>query len=620
MFTFTPHHESPRLSSLGMKCGSFNQAESHANRSMVWGLPPFKVFLIYFGVFLLSFLGYLNSALGILFFFLLVGVYTYLTTRKLEWGMYLIFAELFVGSFGYLFSFQGISLRIAFFVVFWGIFLFRFLQGRKPFPFPLSPFPFPSFAIFFLWLLFSFIRGVVLNGFSQAFLDFNGYLFLTLFIPFSFLPAMEQWSKRAMKHSFMILKGAVGFLFFLSIGIEFLFSRFGFVGVLYGFIRDLRIGEITMLYQNMVRVFVQSDVYAVVGVILAIAMILFSSSSSSPTLIGDPNKNKKTKRSFGFFFSFPDSCLRRNDGREVWDLRRNEIWARYGFLFLCFTTLLISGSRSFWLGTAVALLGLIFFVIRYCVVFRLPVPLREARPGSCVIFFKRLFAIAATAAFSVLCIMLLTGVGFGGQKDVFHNRLSMGEAAASSRSAQAGPLWHAIVQAPFAGHGFGKTVAYVSKDPRAIAATGGSGEVTTSAFELGWMDVALKTGLVGTLLYVSFIFLLMRSLWSKIRNSTAPDSALARAKGGREFEIRNTSQIQNPKSQTDEELGVGQFENLSRFIVHCSLFFSLLALGVFHFFTPYLNHPLGIGIILLALVALNEKNRYSEESTKVHRT
>jgi O-antigen ligase len=135
------------------------------------------------------------------------------------------------------------------------------------------------------------------------------------------------------------------------------------------------------------------------------------------------------------------------------------------------------------------------------------------------------------------------------------------ESAIGSRWALLPELWSSILDAPLLGSGFGKTVTYYSSDPRVLL-NNPTGEYTTYAFEWGWLDIWLKLGLLGL---ISYLWLIVMQI----------------IKIGR---FR------------------GEFKPLSRL----SLLAILATLTTVHIFTPYINHPLGIGMILLAIVFISE--------------
>jgi len=127
------------------------------------------------------------------------------------------------------------------------------------------------------------------------------------------------------------------------------------------------------------------------------------------------------------------------------------------------------------------------------------------------------------------------------------------DAAGSSRINQLNPLIQAISHNALLGSGFGTEVTYVSTDPR-IQKTHPGGWYTTYSFEWGYLDIALKIGLLGLGAYLVFIGYIF---YKGFKNN--------------------------------EESSV---------IVHGFLF-GLMALCIVNIFTPYLNHPLGIGYIML---------------------
>ena len=139
------------------------------------------------------------------------------------------------------------------------------------------------------------------------------------------------------------------------------------------------------------------------------------------------------------------------------------------------------------------------------------------------------------------------------------------EAAGQSRLNQLEPLTEGILQKPILGHGFGKTLTYKSNDPRVLEKHP-DGLYTTYAFEWGYLDIALKVGVVGLLIYLALIGYLS---YRGIRNY---------------------------------ELGIMN-------IINIGLLAGLVALGVTNIFSPYLNHPLGIGyIMLISAILCNQKN------------
>lgn len=139
--------------------------------------------------------------------------------------------------------------------------------------------------------------------------------------------------------------------------------------------------------------------------------------------------------------------------------------------------------------------------------------------------------------------------------DLFSNRATAitGEAGASSRWSLLPELWTKIKITPIAGAGLGSTVTYITSDPR-ILQTNPDGEYTTYAFEWGWLDIWLKLGFFGVIAYLTLIITIIINLYKQ-------GEYLAYA------------------------LGAG-----------------LITLTAVHVFSPYLNHPLGIGAIIVLIL------------------
>ncbi|MFZ5365566.1 MAG: O-antigen ligase family protein [Patescibacteria group bacterium] len=224
------------------------------------------------------------------------------------------------------------------------------------------------------------------------------------------------------------------------------------------------------------------------------------------------------------------------------------------FILLALTcsTLILSLSRSFWLaGAAVYLIALLIllFKFRYSV--------------------KQTIKIAAISiGIAAISIGLIAGlVKFPWPRAnvellALSSRFQItGEAAVSSRWSQLPALAQAIARHPVIGSGFGQTVTYISQDPRVLEANP-TGEYTTYAFEWGYLDQILKFGLAGLAIYLLLIYKIWKSGWQAIKNL--------------DFNF-------------DKALIVG-------------LLLGLLALLGTHMFSPYLNHPLGIGFIILTSV------------------
>ncbi|EKE15360.1 MAG: hypothetical protein ACD_12C00049G0001, partial [uncultured bacterium] len=123
---------------------------------------------------LISFLGYLFPLLNTVTFFSIITVALILAVIRLEYGLYLILAELFIGSKGYLFYFEinglRISLRLALFLVVLGVWIFYYLRNKKLEIKKSNLFwPLILLFLFIIWgVLSGFLRG---NEFDNLFFD-----------------------------------------------------------------------------------------------------------------------------------------------------------------------------------------------------------------------------------------------------------------------------------------------------------------------------------------------------------------------------------------------------------------------------------------------------------------
>jgi hypothetical protein len=202
------------------------------------------------------------------------------------------------------------------------------------------------------------------------------------------------------------------------------------------------------------------------------------------------------------------------------------------FLTLSIATVLISFSRSFWIGLLVGLFWLLLIILRR----------KTWNP-----FARFLLAGAGAVVLVAGLFYLPLPASRGNLADVFLARADTGESAAASRWELLPVLDAKIAEAPVFGSGFGATVTYQSKDPRVVAATGGT--YTTYAFEWGWHDMAVKLGFIGVIAYVWVLVSLFRRLGKR-------------------------------GARTGQAM--------------------ILALASINVFTPYLNHPLGILVLVLA--------------------
>ena len=178
---------------------------------------------------------------------------------------------------------------------------------------------------------------------------------------------------------------------------------------------------------------------------------------------------------------------------------------------------------------------------------------------------------------------------------VLSNRLTdVSEAAVRSRWDLLPPLWKAVQKHLILGSGFGTTVTYKSSDPRALEISP-NGMFTTYSFEWGYFDLWLKLGLFGLVAYLSLLVSIFCKVWLVISNfklqiakqiypfGASPEGTFSVPEGR-----------ENPNNQKLELINPSTYQP-----VNFGLILGLFVLVVVHFFSPYLNHPLGIVYVLL---------------------
>jgi hypothetical protein len=468
-------------------------------------------------------------------FVLVILLALILSLNNLKYGVWIILLELFIGSQGYLLHIDigsvKISLRIALWLVVFSVWFKYFifsLFGRKKMvqsifsqPTFLSLANFPYFLLLFFFILLGAVIGYFHNNdWQNIFFDANGWLYFLLIFPFfevffnqSFAgenPFLPIWRLLAAGTAWVCLKTFLLFFFFTHAFPESSIFHWLITHELYQWVRDTLAGEITLMPSGFIRVFIQSQIYVLIAFFLGLFAI-----------------------------------------NNYWsDIKKN----RRAMIFLLISgalllgTLIISFSRSFWIGIAAG------FILYAWVLLK--------NRG-----WKRLFQVSL-----ILLISLVMGVGliFGVARfpipkpsvdfDISQaltdraGKIS-NEAAVSSRYSLLPILWQKIAASPIWGSGFGTTITYHASDPR-ILAQNPEGIYTTYAFEWGWLDIWLKLGFFGLLAYLL--------LFGKIIKDAV-------------------------KKDTWLTWGLSS---------------GLAITAVVSFFSPYTNHPLGIGYLMLAAAVI----------------
>ncbi len=231
---------------------------------------------------------------------------------------------------------------------------------------------------------------------------------------------------------------------------------------------------------------------------------------------------------------------------------KNSTVVMLGALFS--SALLISFSRSFWVALIVSIIFSLIIVWRF---------FSFRKVVTAAIWFALSFALGFALIYLVAIFPYPTPGKFNAD---FISRVSnSSESALTSRWSLLPVLINEIKKEPFLGQGYGATITYISSDPRVLEKNP-SGEYTTYAFEWGYLDLWLKIGLLGLLAYLILLIYLIKN-------------ALANGQ-------KNNDYLQFG-------LAVG-----------------FVFLAVTHLFTPYLNHPLGMGILIIGACLIRKDRVY----------
>lgn len=346
--------------------------------------------------------------------------------------------------------------------------------------------------IILLGLIIAYAHGIPLG---DVFASANGWFFWVI-APLILFWERPWWRTWWSVRGIPVLIAGIAWLAFESYALLILFS-FNIPAAfthIYDFVRQSGIGEITRVTESYYRVFLYSQVYALIAWAIGLFYVLTHKKHLSAGLI---------------------------------------------LIFISELILFISLSRSFWVGQ----LGItvLMFVFVYW------------KRGFSLRRLTSRFLIAAAVALSAVGIVQFTvtavnpahvsGVDFG-------ERFDLSDPAGASRMQLLAPLWTKNEQAMFMGDGFGTRVLYTTSDPR-ICEQNPDCLHDAIAFEWGYLGIMLHVGIVGLVAYM-FVWgiIVMRRIES--------DS-----------------------------------------IIPTGMAFGVIGVIGVHMFTPYIDHPLGIGMAVL---------------------
>ncbi len=233
---------------------------------------------------------------------------------------------------------------------------------------------------------------------------------------------------------------------------------------------------------------------------------------------------------------------------------KRDKWITIGTLSLIFCTLLLSLSRSFWFGVILASAIFLALYFRYA-------------SSKWTTFFSGLGKGVLAMMFSAILLVVVVlfpypQIRTTGQflSSIFASRTTNSDdVAVTSRWNLLQPMMDGVKESPIIGNGFGQTVTFITDDPR-VRAKHPDGAWTTYSMEWSWIELWLKMGIPGPM-----AFLIV---------------------GG--FIVSGARRL-----LTTDHAWIGSW-----------MMMTIVFLFATNVFSPYLNHPIGIGTILLLLIFL----------------
>lgn len=464
--------------------------------------------------------------------------------KKLEYGIWLIIAELIIGSQGYIFSLEfggmEISIRLALWLIVMSVWLAKAINNRRVEFLRCRLFKtYLSLAIVIIWGVgWGLIRG---NNFGAIFFDANNYLFFALIFPFYEVLRSNEKIHKVMS----VGAAALAWLAAKTLILFYIFSH-PFIYLqeqIYDWTRLRLLAEITNVSETASRIFMQSQVWLVFALFALLGYLFYLIAAKGVKQSASMSRQSSPMSHLELVGGSRDSstplCSAWNDGAK----------AGIGIIILL-SSIIISFSRSFW---AAIILSLIIF-LALCVTL-LKQNLRSAANFGAVAVGAIMLSVGLTMA--IAAFPLPSGTGSG---SLIRDRAgSLADAAASTRWAILTPLAKGIIKHPIIGSGFGSEITYKTQDPRALASRP-DGLYTTSAFEWGYLDMIYKFGVTGLLVYLYLIYIIIKISWQGIK--------------------------------------ILPGDLAERYLLFGALI-GLIAVALAHGVSPYLNHPLGIGIVVL---------------------
>jgi len=303
----------------------------NTNKKIIWLLGGFLL------IEALSFLSFVYPLISPFVFGLLFLASLAVSIYSLEYGLLIILAELLIGSMGHLFYFSvgayQLPIRIAIWSGLMAVFVIKFVgqliknkntseYWQRIRNFPLLKYFLILFALIIVGLANGFLRH---HGLATIFNDFNAWLYFLLLFPLIAVYGHVDEGKLN-RLRLVFLSGAL-WLSLETLFLLFVFTHnLSFTTEIYNWLRRTIVGEVTPTLSGWPRIFIQSQIYPAIAFFIIFWW-------------------RQTKAFTQKFFSSKNIGLMFMAG-----------------LFI--SSVLISFSRSFWVGLIVALVFALIIIVR----------------------------------------------------------------------------------------------------------------------------------------------------------------------------------------------------------------------------------------------------------------
>ncbi|MCK5416652.1 hypothetical protein KAI92_04460, partial [Candidatus Parcubacteria bacterium] len=239
-----------------------------------------KTLLILFFIELLSFLSHVFPSLNIVSFFILIIFTLILSIKDLKYGVIIVLVELLISSKGYLFYLEFDENKFPIRIALWGIVMYvwfiqeiyNFIKNKK-----IDLSQYDKKYIYYLIGLLVFVLCGIVNGFlnnnfkSNIFNDVNAWFYFLLIFPVLKTLSTNE-NKKLFLNYFLI---GTSWTSLKTLFLFYLFTHdFSFLGLVYKWIRDTGVGEITRMQGGFYRIFFQTHIFIILAFFISFNYLL----------------------------------------------------------------------------------------------------------------------------------------------------------------------------------------------------------------------------------------------------------------------------------------------------------------------------------------------------------